>query len=147
MIQYPWVTEKSSPSTKYFFSYKRELHRFLPFEIYEKKTGNRRGYFVFLVTRKRDLTVLKILDYSLCYHSDLHYILDIALQEAARWKAELIVASHNFWPIIKNHSLLRLLTQHRKRGYYIHSASQGSVLPENLKDLDFDFCDSDYAFS
>lgn len=147
MIQYPWVTEDSCLALNYFFSYKRELHRFLPFELYEKKTGKRIGYFVFLVTKKRDMTVLKILDYSLSYSYDLHCIVDIALKEAARWKAELMVAPHNFWPIIKVHPFLSLLTQHRKRGYYIHPTPQNSVFPDNLKDLRFDLCDSDYAFS
>jgi hypothetical protein len=147
MIQYPWITEDSSLSLNYFFSYKRELHRFLAFELNEKKTGKHRGYFVFLVTKKRDLTVLKILDYSLCYNSDLHCIFNIAFREAARWKAELMVAPQDFWPIIKTHPLLHFLTQRKKRGYYIHSTPQESAFPDNLKNLDFNLCDSDYAFS
>lgn len=147
MIQYPWITEDPSSSSNYIFSYQRKLHRFLPFELYEKKTGRRIGYFVFLVTRKRDLTVLKILDHSLCYDSDLQCITDVAFREAARWKAELMVASNKFWPLIKTHSLLRLLTQHKKREYLIHSTTQGSVFPENPMDMHFDLCDSDYAFS
>lgn len=147
MIKYPWVTEDSSISLNYIFSYHRELFRFLPFELYAKQSGKRLGYLVLSVTKKSGLTVLKILDHVLANKAHLPCILDVALSEASRWKAELIVGPHKLWPFIKTHALLKLLTQHQKRGYFIHSTPHNSLFPDNPYDLHLDFCDSDLPFT
>jgi len=147
MIRYPWVTTDSVRSHNYIFSHYRDLHRFLPFELYERKDGKRIGYLVLLVTRKRDLRVLKILDHVLSNKAYLPCVLDIALNTAARWKAELVIGPNTLWPFVKSHTLLRLLTRHQKRGYFIHAASNNSLFPKDLSDLCFDFCDSDLPFT
>jgi len=147
MIRYPWITEDSNIKLNYYFSYQRELFRFLPFELYARQSGKRLGYVVLNITKKRGLKLLKILDYALSDKTYLPFILWLALKEASRWKAELIVVPQKLWPYIRSHILLNLLTVHRERVYFLHKNSKKSPLPEQLQNICLDYCDSDSAFT
>ncbi|GAG14899.1 unnamed protein product, partial [marine sediment metagenome] len=99
------------------------------------------------VTKKRGLNLLKILDYALSDKAYIPLILWLALREASRWKAELIVAPQKIWPHIRSHILLNLLTVHREQVYFLHKNSKKSPLPEQLQNICLDYCDSDSAFT
>lgn len=147
MIRYPWITENTTATFNYFFSYQRELFRFLPFELYSKQSGERLGYVVFSITKKKGLTLLKILDHALAEEVHILCILDLALREASRWRAELIVGPYKLWPYIKTYPPLRLLTQRYQRGYFIHSSPKKTIFPEDASELCLDYCDGDLPYT
>jgi len=147
MIRYPWITENTKAKLNYFFSFQRELFRFLPFELYSKESGKRLGYVVFSITKKKGLTLLKILDHALSEEVHILSIIDLALKEASRWRAELIVASYKLWPHIKTYLPLRLLTRRYQRGNFIHSSPKKTVFPEDVSELRLDYCDGDLPYT
>ncbi len=147
MIRYPWITENTTDTFDYFFSFQRELFQFLPFELYSKQSGERLGYVVFSITKIKGLTILKIVDHALAEEVPIICILDLALREASSWRAEVIVAPYKLWPHIKNYLPLRLLTQRSQRGYFIHSSTKKTVFPEDVSELRLDYCDGAQPFT
>lgn len=146
MIRYPWITEDSNVEVNYFFSYNRDEFKFLPFELYENKTGERKGYVVLSVSTQNNFSTLKILDYAVVNKEFLKYIFDKALHEALKRQA-LLNASDGFWPYSQKNLILNRLTKNFKRGNFLVFSTKGkSVLTHLLHELKTDFCDSDMPF-
>ncbi|TKJ37924.1 hypothetical protein CEE37_13245 [candidate division LCP-89 bacterium B3_LCP] len=146
MIQHPWINERSGEPSSYEFSHYRDLFRFLAYEIFNNATEKQVGYMILSVSRKNELTVMKILDFE--FEDDVHLecILNLTLREAYRWKVDIIDGPADFWGIINSHKLLKLIAQRKQRGYFIHRSSN-SAFSDDPQDLILNFCDGDTAFT
>jgi GNAT superfamily N-acetyltransferase len=145
MIRYPWIKEDVNTQSLYYFSHKLELFRYLPFELHDQKSQAQIGFAVFSVSRRNELTILKILDMELNDAAFRLYILHHALKVAFQYKTDIIYAPIDFWDSVRGHLPLRLVTERKQRGYFIHR-STNSAFGDDPRNLELNFCDSDTAF-
>ncbi len=147
MIRCPWIIESPGFMDEYEFSHRRSLFRVLPFDLLDSGNGEHVGYAVLSISMRKDLKFLKILDWWVEEEDRMASVLDLALREAFRWKADILEGSSQFLPLIQSHPLLRRLTQERARGNFIHLSSQDTAFGDDWPQLQFDYCDGDMSFT
>jgi GNAT superfamily N-acetyltransferase len=146
MLRYPWIKEDSKAEPNYFFSSNREEFKFFSFELYENRTGEKKGYVVLSVSTQNSFSRLKILDSAVVDKKYLKCIFDFALREALKRQA-VLNASDIFWTYSQKNVLLKSLTQNLKRGnFLVFSTKRESVFTNSQHDLRIDFCDGDIPF-
>ena len=67
MLKYPWVLSRDTAEVtkeNYHFARVRDIFKYIALEIYSKRDNAFKGFVVLSVSRKKDNTVLKILDYN-----------------------------------------------------------------------------------
>jgi len=144
MIHHPWITEDPSVRPDYAFSHRRELFRFLPFQLRADASGQDLGYVVLRVSAESQRTVLKILDCVLVDERHRHAVLDLALREALRWSADRIECGEEFGPLLRSSFLHRVLTRREQRRCLV--LARGGASGNRLRELEPGICDGDAPF-
>jgi len=147
MIKYPWITEEPNVRLDYQFSYRRDRFSFLPFELFDRQSGERVGYVVFSISTEGDYSTLKILDYRITEEIYAPGIFELAMHEASRRMAE-VIGPYRFWFYAQTNRRLRRHTERRERGTFIGPAGKKESVFAGVDDeLMLDFCDGDTPFT
>lgn len=146
MIGRPWITEDRHVELPYAFSYRRDLFRFLPFEIFERQSGEQVGYVVLSVSKEKNRTVVKILDHELTDDQYRSCLLDLAFQQARRWSADIIECGAEFSDSRSRSPLHRAVMLLRERPYCMFTRDEKSPFAGRLEEIRLGFCDGDAPF-
>ncbi len=148
MLKHPWIVSSSGedkPAENYFFSSVRDVFKYVALEIYSADPKTAKGFLILSVSRHKNKTVVKLLDFSIP-SVDLEWAVFLTLQYAQSYLADLIeypVEVENYfrkiWP-------LRPLIKRRKRLYLFQPKSGESPLNAAAKNISLNYCDSDTAF-
>jgi GNAT superfamily N-acetyltransferase len=147
MIHHPWITEDPSVRLNYAFSYRRELFRFLPFELRAAASGQHLGYVVLRVSADAERTVLTILDHVLVDERHRQGVLGLALQEALRWSADRIECGEEFGFLLRSSFLHRVLTRRERRGCLVYTQDRSGSCMDRPHELKVGICDGDASFA
>jgi GNAT superfamily N-acetyltransferase len=146
MIHHPWITEDRSIRLNYAFSYRRDLFRFLPFQLQAAGSGQDLGYVVLHVSTEAERTVLKILDCVLVDERHRHDVLRLALREALRWSVDRIECGEEFGPLLDSTHLHRMLTRRETRECLAFTADRGGPHGDRSREMKLRICDGDAPF-
>jgi GNAT superfamily N-acetyltransferase len=149
MIQYPWIAEEPYRELDYAFAYRRELFRFLAFELYHSVTGETLGYAVFSVTKEDGRTILKVLDHRLSDERYLPCVARLALDLAKEWSADVIECASEFNDCLRWSPFFLLIREKPSRRFFIYTrgeAGEGEADDERPTRLVLGMCDGDAPF-
>ena len=146
MIQYPWIKDDNEYISKYYFAKPRERFDYLAYHLMEKKYGKHLGYVVYSISTEDGYTTLKILDYKTVEKRYEPYIIKLAMDISRRENVNVIEGSHDFWRYLKDRPLLRKITGHFERKYFIWGKKDG-VFEQFGYNIKLDYCDCDQTFT
>ena len=146
MINNSWISEDYADKANYQFSHYRKFHRYRAYQMKDSRSGENLGYVVFSVMEKRSLRFLKVLDYKLKSDDLIYNVLDLTLNECARWKIDVFEGPESLRTPVQKSFWMKKMCQSIKRGYYLHLTSENSNLNEYEKKLILNYCDSDIPY-
>lgn len=150
MLNYPWVVSKDAVEMhreNYHFAGVRDVFKYIALEFYSKRDNAFKGFVVLSVSRKKDNTVLKILDYHILDLKAFKIICILSLKFAARHLADRIDIPSEFVNGFQNLFLHTYLLDRKKRLYVYHPKTATSSLAACADNIDLNYCDGDTAFT
>jgi GNAT superfamily N-acetyltransferase len=150
MLNYPWVVSKDAVEKyreNYHFAGVRDVFNYIALEIYSKRDNAFKGFLVLSVSRKKDNTVLKILDYHMPDSKAFKIICILSLKFAARYLADRIDIPSEFVNGFQNLFFHTYLLDPKKRLYVYHPKNATSPLAACADNIDLNYCDGDTAFT
>lgn len=150
MLNYPWIKgigQSATENMDYFFSDTRQLFKYLPIEVIDRKKENIIGFIVFSISKKSEMIVLKTLDYQFIEIDHMHIIAGLALYYGKRFNADIIEIPESVSDFFKSTSVGRLLLQKKERIYQCHPAFDKSPLASAWDYIEFHLYDGDMPFS
>ena len=150
MLNCPWVVSKdvaTSPGANYHFASVRDVFEYIALEFYSKQDNRVRGFVALSVSRKKDNTVLKIIDYQLDSSKTIETICAASLKYAARYLADRIDIPPELVPGFQNLFLQPYFMGRKKRSYLYHPHTTASPLAACADKIDLNYCDGDTAFT
>lgn len=150
MIVNPWVVSKSEAREDvghYHFSRVRELFKFLAFEIFASGGQIPKGYVVLSISRKKNKSVVKILDFYFEDSDDTVIAGYLALKYAAEYRVNQLEYPAALEAFYAGQSLFNQDTKRKKRLYLYRPHSSGSPLAKLASKIELNYCDSDTAFT
>jgi len=150
MIRNPWIISRQDerPDVKhYYFSRVRDRFEFVALEIFAADGIARKGYLVLSISRNKNRTTIKMLDYYFHDSNDLLIAAYLALKYAKEYRADRLefpAGLENFWP---SQTGLTQRVKTKKRRYLYYPRSNSSPLAGLADKIQLDYCDSDTAFT
>jgi hypothetical protein len=150
MIRNPWVVSRSDARpdlSHYYFSRVRDLFEFVALEIFAPDGIACKGYLVLSISRNKNKTTIKLLDYNFHDSKDRLIAAYLALKYAREYRADRLefpVGLEDFWP---SQTGLMLRVKKKKRLYLFYPRSNSSPLARLAQKIQLDYCDSDTAFT
>lgn len=148
MLKYPWIRSSSEGEKKlgnYFFSNVRDFFKFFALEIYAADRKSLKGFLILSVSRHRNRTVIKTLDF-LISAADLHLIGLATLKHAGKFLADRIEFPAELAFFFRQNRRLKPLLKQRRRLYLYQPKDPGSPLKKSAGKIALKYCDSDTAF-
>ena len=150
MLNYPWIKgfgQSATESMDYFFSDTRQLFKYLPIKVIDRKKDDITGFIVFSISRKSDIVVLKTLDYQFADSDHNQIIAGLSLYYGKLFNADIIEIPAAVSEFYKFNLVGRLLLQKKERIYQCHPVSDKSPLACAWNDIEFHLYDGDMPFS
>jgi GNAT superfamily N-acetyltransferase len=150
MIRNPWVVSRQDARQDvkhYYFSRVRDLFEFVSLEIFAPDGIARKGYLVLSISRNKNRTTIKVLDYYFHDSKDLFIAGYFAMKYAVEYQAgrlEYPVGLENF---CGDQTGLTQRAKKKKRLYLFYPRSNDSPLARLAKKIELNYCDSDTAFT
>jgi hypothetical protein len=148
MLKYPWLTENPEEDTPgYFFPVYCPLFRYLVVRLRPRDCSEVRGFAVLSVSRRNDLTVLKVLDYQVDDPKYLAHLSSLALRYAAQYQADRIIMPEECAPALRRLWLARPLLRKRQRRYFGAFCRTHKALESLLGQMELHYADGDCPFT
>jgi GNAT superfamily N-acetyltransferase len=150
MIANPWVVSGSDAREDvehYHFSRVRDLFKFIALEIYTPDGLIPKGYVVLSVSRKKNKSVVKILDFYFENSEDTFIAGDLALKYAANYRIYRLEYPTALELFFSGQPALKKDIKRKKRLYLYHPRSHDSPLGKLASKIELNYCDSDTAFT
>jgi GNAT superfamily N-acetyltransferase len=150
MIGNPWVISRQDDRQdvdQYYFSRVRDLFEFVSLEIFAPDGIAPKGYLVLSISRNKNRTTIKLLDYYFHDSNDLFIAAYLTLKYANEYRADRLefpVGLKNFW---QSQTGLTQRVKKKKRLYLFYPRSNSSPLARLANKIQLDYCDSDTAFT
>lgn len=150
MIQNPWVISRphARPDvSQYYFSRVRDLFEFVALAIFASDGITGKGHLVLSVSRNKNRTTIKLLDYYFHDSSDRFIAAYMMLKYAHKYRADRLefpVGLENFW---QSPTGLMPRAKKKKRLYLFYPRSNSSPLARLAPKIQLNYCDSDTAFT
>jgi len=148
MLKHPWIRSSAEGEKKvknYFFSSSRDFFKFFALEIYAADQKSLKGFLVLSVSRQRNRTVIKLLDF-LIPAAELDWIGLAALRHARKFLADRIEFPAEMAFFFSQNRRLKPLLKRRKRLYLYQPQGDQSPLKKAAGKITLNYCDSDIAF-
>lgn len=146
MIKNPWISEDPAYKTNYFFSDWRKLFRYYAFEFFCNRSGDYLGFCVYSVSKKGDITTLKILDNEVTKEENLMLIVEQSLKLSEIYSVDKMIAPDYLLETIEKVKSLKPLTIKKANGNFLGPANN-SVFPSEYQKIKLQYCDADIPFS
>jgi hypothetical protein len=150
MIANPWVvsgSEARKDVEHYHFSRVRELFKFLALEIFAPGGQIPKGYVVLSISRKKNKSVVKILDFYFEDSEETVIAGYLALKYAADYRIDRLEYPTALALYFAGQPALKKAVKRKKRLYLFHPRSHDSPLARLASKIDLNYCDSDTAFT
>ena len=147
MLKHPWVRSSSESEKRvqnYFFSSVRDLFEFTALEIYATDRKSFKGFLILSVSRHKNRTVIKVLDY-LIPAIELELIGRATLRLARTFLADRIEFPAELEFFFRHNRWLKPLLKKRKRLYLYQPKGDHSPLKKTAGKIILNYCDSDIA--
>ena len=150
MIANPWVVSRphARPDVKpYYFSRVRDLFEFVCLAIFAADGIAGKGYLVLSISRNKNKTTIKMLDYYFHDSNDRFVAAHIMLQYANQYRADRLefpAGLENLW---QGPTGLMPRAKKKKRLYLFYPRSRSSPLARLAQKIQLHYCDSDTAFT
>jgi hypothetical protein len=150
MLRNPWVVSRQDAredAAHYYFSRVRDLFEFVPLEIFAPDGIARRGYLVMSISRHKNRTTIKVLDYYFHDSKDRLMAGYMALKYAEYYRADRLEYPAGLANIWGSRSGLSHWVKKKKRLYLFCPQSRSSPLTRLAQKIRLNYCDSDTAFT
>ena len=150
MIRNPWVVSRQGAQEdvkQYFFSRVRDLFEFVALEIFAPDEQTRKGYLVLSVSRNKNSTTIKILDYYFHDPKDTLIAGYLGMKWSIAYGADRLEYPGGLAAFFENYPDLRQLTKKKKRLYLFCPRSSNSPLAVLAEKVELKYSDSDTAFT
>ncbi len=150
MIRNPWVVSRQEARQDvkhYYFSRVRDLFEFVPLEIFAPDGKTRKGYLIFSISRSKNRTTVKVLDYYFYDPKDLFMAGYLATKYANDYRADRLEFPAGLETFFGDQSGLTRRLKRKRRQYLFHPRSNDSPLARLAKKIELNYCDSDTAFT
>jgi hypothetical protein len=150
MIRNPWVVSRAQARNEvrhYHFSRVRDLFRFIPLEIFAPDGKARKGYLVMSVSRNKNKTILKVLDFYFHNSDDIVIAALLAMEYARDYQADRLEYPAELAVFLGNQPDLIPMIKKKKRLYLFYPQSNCSPLSTVANKIELNYCDSDTAFT
>jgi len=150
MIRYPWVAEATAPDTGregYHFAQAKRLFRYVPVVFEDTHNGTPCGFMVFLITFKKKIKLLRMLDYRFRDVLVADKAIEAALSLAERYLVDRLEFGEDLAPFFMKHPHLGKRIKKKKRPYYYAVHPGKTFLERGLSTVRLHYCDGDMAFN
>ena len=150
MLRHPWVVsrlESKKDFQNYYFSQVRDLFKLVALEIYAPDGKTRKGYLILSLSRKKNESVVKILDYNLFEPQDAFIAGYFGIKYAKDLLADRIEYPESLNSFFEEQPFLKRLIKKKKRLYLFYSKTNDSPLTVSVGKIKLDYCDGDTAFT
>jgi len=150
MIRNPWVVSRQEAREDvkhYYFSRIRDLFKFVPLEIFAPDGKTRKGYLILSISRSKNRTTVKVLDYYFYDPKDLFMAGYFATKYANDYRADRLEFPVGLKTFFGDQSSLTRRVKRKGRQYLFHPRSNDSPLARLAKRIELNYCDSDTAFT
>jgi len=150
MIRNPWVVSRKQAwddVKHYHFSRVRDLFKFIPLEIFAPDGKTRNGYLVLSVSRNKNKTILKVLDFYFHDPKNIYIAGLLALKYARDYRVDRLEYPAEPAIFLENQPDLIPMIKKKKRLYLFYPQSNISPLSTVAKKIKLNYCDSDTAFT
>jgi len=150
MLQHPWVVSKPEAGKdvqNYYFSQVRDLFKLVAMEIYAPDGKTPKGFIVLSLSRKKNKSVVKILDYSLCVPQDAYIAGYFGIKYAKDLLADRIEYPESLNSFFEEQPFFKRMIKRKKRLYLFYSKNNDSPLSMSADKIKLDYCDGDTAFT
>ena len=150
MIDNPWVVSRQDARrdvNHYYFSRVRDLFKFFALEIFAPDGIARKGYLVLSISRNKNRTTIKILDYNFYDSKDRFIAGYFAMKYAAEYRADRLEYPVGLATILGDQAGFKHRVKRKKRLYLFYPKSHDSPLTGLAKKIELNYCDSDTAFT
>ncbi len=150
MLSYPWVVSKNEATAEnknYHFAGVREVFEYIALQVYSKRDGDPKGFFVLSLSRKKNKTVIKILDYYVPDSNGLGSVCRMALKYAEQYLADRIEIPRELQNHFQGPFFKKYFFKKKKRSYVYHPGSSTSPLASFADRISLNYCDGDTAFT
>jgi GNAT superfamily N-acetyltransferase len=150
MISNPWVVSRQEAQKDvkpYYFSRVRDLFKFIPLEIFAPDGKSCKGYLVLSISRKKNKTILKVLDFNFHDPKDIFIAGYFALKYAKEYRADRLEYPVALKTFLGEQTGLTHLVKRKKRLYLFYPRSNDSPLARLAEKIELTYGDSDTAFT
>jgi GNAT superfamily N-acetyltransferase len=150
MIRNPWIVSRQNARQdvkQYYFSRVRDLFEFIALEIFALDGIARKGYLVLSISRKKNATTIKVLDYYFRESKDRFIAGYLAIKYAKEFQADRLeypIGLEKFWG---SQTGLTRQAKIKKRLYLFYPRDSSSPLARLAHKIELNYCDSDTAFT
>lgn len=150
MLQERWVLSQFDNVTKisgYYFSGIRDLFTFIALKLYYKNQQNYSGFIILCVSSHKGKTVLRVLDHVLKTADVIPAACATALKYARQYQADRVEFSDKMGRYLNGRIFFKKFLKKQKRQYRYFPTHGNSPLERAKKEIRFDYCDGDTAFT
>jgi GNAT superfamily N-acetyltransferase len=150
MIRNPWIVSRQDARQDvehYYFSRIRDLFKFIALEIFTPDGAVRKGYLILSISRHKNRTTLKVLDYYFYDSQDILIAVYYALKYGAEYRADRLEFPSDLETFLEEHVCAAHQVKRKKRLYLFYPRSTESPLAKLADKIALNYCDSDTAFT
>ena len=150
MIRNPWIVSRQDARQDvkhYYFSRARDLFKFIALEIFNSDGAIRKGYLILSISRHKNRTTLKVLDF--CFYDPQNIFIAVyyAMKYAGEYRAERMGFPPGLNKFLEKHVSPTHQLKRKKRLYLFYPRSPASPLAQLAENINLNYCDSDTAFT
>jgi GNAT superfamily N-acetyltransferase len=150
MIRNPWVISRQDarPDVKqYYFSRVRDQFEFVALEIFAPDGKARKGYLVLSISRNKDKSIVKVLDFYFHDAKNIFIAGLLAIKYARDYQADRLEYPAELAGFLENQPDLIPMIKMKKRLYLFYPQHNCSPLSTVANKIKLNYCDSDTAFT
>jgi GNAT superfamily N-acetyltransferase len=150
MIRNPWVVSRQDARQDvehYYFSRVRDLFNFIALEIFEPDGAVSKGYLILSISRHKNRTTLKVLDYYFYDPQDIFIAGYYAIKYAREFRVDRLEFPSDLEIFLKEQVCATHRVKRKKRLYLFYPRSSESPLARLADKIALNYCDSDTAFT
>jgi hypothetical protein len=150
MLQERWVLSRRDNLPKvsgYHFSGIRNFFTYVVLKLYYKNKRNYKGFIILCVSSHKGKTVLRVLDHLFKTSHVISGACAAVLKYARLHQADRVEFSDEIGSYLNRRIYLNKFLKKQKREYLYFPAHENSPLEQVKKEIQFDYCDGDTAFT
>ena len=150
MLQERWVFSQGDNKPElsgYHFSGIRELFTYITLKFYYKNHHHYTGFIILCVSSHKGKTVLRVLDHLLKTTDVIPAACATVLKYARQYQADRVEFSDKMGQYLNRQIIFKRFLKKQTREYLYFPAHGNSPLERVKKDIRFDYCDGDTAFT